>query len=113
MYDRSTMDWSVFSAVERDLGRVGGAWGRRRLPARWIGKVEVLTRDGRRVQGRVDEPRGSEQHAAPRRARDQALALAAYRCGASEREMRDVIARVWALDASGPVGRWLVSALGL
>jgi 2-methylcitrate dehydratase PrpD len=79
----------------------------RAYPARWIGKVEVLTRDGRRLQGRVDEPKGDPGNTLTRAELEaKALALASYRGGAIETEMRGVIARVWALDADTTVGRW-------
>jgi 2-methylcitrate dehydratase PrpD len=77
-------------------------------PVRWIGKVEVLTKDGRVLKGRVDEPKGDPGHTLTRPELEaKALSLAAYRGGASETEMRGVIARVWALDSDTPVGRWL------
>ncbi|HSQ73095.1 MAG TPA: MmgE/PrpD family protein, partial [Rubrivivax sp.] len=67
-------------------------------PARWIGKVEVLTTDGRSLRWRVDEPRGDPGNSLSRaELEDKALRLAAYRGGASEAEMRAVIARIWAL----------------
>jgi 2-methylcitrate dehydratase PrpD len=77
-------------------------------PARWIGKVEVLTKDGRRLAGRVDEPKGDPGNTLSRPELEaKALKLAAYRGGASEAEMRGVIERVWALDGHPPIGRWL------
>ena len=80
----------------------------RAYPARWLGKVEVLMRDGQRVHGRVDEPKGDPGNTLTRPELEaKALQLAAYRGGADEREMRAVIARVWALDGDAPVGRWL------
>ena len=77
-------------------------------PARWIGKVEVTTTDGRRLNGRVDDPKGDPDNTLTRAELEaKALKLAAYRGGATEAEMRAVIARVWALDSAAPVGRWL------
>lgn len=77
-------------------------------PARWIGKVEVLTTDGRRLAGRVDEPKGDPGNTLSRPELEaKALKLAAYRGGATAAEMRAVIGRVWALDGAAPVGRWL------
>ena len=79
-------------------------------PARWIGKVEVLTKDGRRLAGRVDEPKGDPGNTLSRpELETKALKLAAYRGGASDAEMRGVIDRVWALDSDAQVGRWLVA----
>ncbi len=78
-------------------------------PARWIGKVEVRARDGRVLQGRVDEPKGDPGNTLTRPELEaKALALAAYRGGASAAEMRGLIARVWALDGAATVPpRWL------
>ena len=64
-------------------------------PARWIGKVVVTTRDGRRLAGRVDEPKGDPGNTLSRaELEDKALRLAAYRGGASADEMRRIIARI-------------------
>ncbi len=77
-------------------------------PARWIGKVEVLTKDGRRLHGRVDEPKGDPGNTLSRPELEaKALKLATYRGGAKETEMQQIIARVWALDSPAPVQRWL------
>ena len=70
-------------------------------PVRWIGKVEVLTCDGRRLSGRVDEPKGDPGNTLSRlELEDKALQLASYRQGASKAEMRTVIACIWALTDS-------------
>ena len=67
-------------------------------PQRWIGKVEVLTTDGRTLHGRVDEPKGDPGNSLSRdEIEAKAQQLAAYGHGASEAEMRDLIARVWRL----------------
>jgi 2-methylcitrate dehydratase PrpD len=67
-------------------------------PARWIGKVEVRTADGRVLAARVDEPKGDPGNTLSRpELEDKALRLAAYAGGATEAEMRSVIARAWAL----------------
>jgi 2-methylcitrate dehydratase PrpD len=78
-------------------------------PARWIGKVQVLTRDGRLLHGRVDEPKGDPGNTLTRAELEaKARQLAAYRGGADAAEMDRVIARVWALDGDAPVPpRWL------
>ncbi len=76
-------------------------------PARWIGKVEVTTHDGRHLAGRVDEPKGDPGNTLSRPELEaKALKLAAYRGGASGAEMQALIARIWALDTSAPVGQW-------
>jgi len=77
-------------------------------PARWIGKVIVHTTDGRQLEGRVDEPKGDPGNTLSRaEIEDKAIRLARYRDGASEAEMRKVIAGTWALAAAPKVGRWL------
>jgi 2-methylcitrate dehydratase PrpD len=82
-------------------------------PARWIGKVQVRTRDGRTLEGRVDEPKGDPGNSLSRaELEDKALELAQYRGGASVAEMREVIARVWRLADAPVVGRFLAPARG-
>lgn len=78
-------------------------------PARWIGKVELLTRDGRVLHGRVDEPKGDPGNTLTRPELEaKARQLAAYRGSAYAAEMDRLIARVWALDGDTPVpARWL------
>ncbi len=77
-------------------------------PARWIGKVQVLTTDGRALSARVDEPKGDPGNTLDRTELvDKALRLAAYREGATEAEMRGVIDRVWALAGAASVPHFL------
>ncbi|MFH1872416.1 MAG: MmgE/PrpD family protein [Pseudomonadota bacterium] len=77
-------------------------------PARWIGKLSVETTDGRRLQGRVDEPKGDPGNTLSRpELEDKALRLARYGKAASADEMRAVIARVWAMAEAPLVGRLL------
>ncbi len=72
-------------------------------PARWIGKVDVTTRDGRRLAARVDEPKGDPGNTLSRsELEDKAVRLALYNGGASEAEMRALAQRVWAI-ADAPV----------
>jgi len=77
-------------------------------PARWIGKVQVQTTDGRHLAARVDEPKGDPGNTLDRaELEDKAQRLAAYQGGASPAEMRDVIAQVWSLADAVRVPRWL------
>jgi 2-methylcitrate dehydratase PrpD len=81
----------------------------RAYPARWIGKVEVQTTDGRRLEARVDEPKGDPGNTLTRaELEDKALRLAAYAGGASAEEMRRVIERVWSLSDAADVGCFLM-----
>jgi 2-methylcitrate dehydratase PrpD len=77
-------------------------------PARWIGKVLVKTVDGRLLDARVDEPKGDPGNTLSRSELEaKAIALAAYRGGADEAEMREVIRRVDALDQVPVLSRFL------
>ena len=77
-------------------------------PARWIGKVTVETTDGRRLEGRVDVPKGDPGNTLERHElEDKAIRLGTYRSGASEAEMHAVIARVWGLAKAAKVDRLL------
>ncbi len=74
-------------------------------PARWIGKVTLAMRDGRRIAARVDEPKGDPGNTLSRaELEDKALRLGAYRGGAGEAEMRVVIDRIWSLEQLPVVG---------
>jgi 2-methylcitrate dehydratase PrpD len=68
----------------------------RAYPQRWIGKVTVTTRDGRVLEGRVDEPKGDPGNTLTRQEiTDKALRLAAFSGGATESEMRAAVERLW------------------
>jgi 2-methylcitrate dehydratase PrpD len=78
-------------------------------PARWIGKVSVATRDGRRFDARVDEPKGDPGNTLARaEIEDKAIRLASYGGAATEQEMRALAARVWAIADAPAVTRLLV-----
>ena len=74
-------------------------------PARWIGKVIVTTHDGKVYHGRVDEPKGDPGNTLSRpEIEKKAIALAAYRGGASVEEMRKVIDQAWHFTQVAKVG---------
>ena len=80
----------------------------RAYPARWIGKVTVETNDGRRFDGRVDEPKGDPGNTLTAdEIEDKAVRLARYRDGATADEMRRAIATIRALAGAPRVGRLL------
>ena len=82
----------------------------RAYPTRWIGKVDVVTRDGRRLSGRIDEPKGDPGNTLSRpELEDKTLKLARFSGGASVAEMAQATSRVWALDSEAPVGRWFAA----
>lgn len=77
-------------------------------PRQWIGRVTVTTTDGRTLAGRVDVPKGDPGNTLSRPELEaKALQLGAFRHGASEAEMRAIIARVWALEQQANVSDWL------
>jgi 2-methylcitrate dehydratase PrpD len=70
----------------------------RAYPKRWMGRVTVKTRDGRVLEQKIASPKGDPDNTLTRpELEDKALRLAHYARGASEAEMRKVIARVWRL----------------
>ena len=73
-------------------------------PARWIGKVTVHTVDGRRLAGRVDEPKGDPGNTLSRaELEDKAYRLAEFGGAVTRAEMGSAIAAVWSLAAApGP-----------
>jgi 2-methylcitrate dehydratase PrpD len=74
-------------------------------PARWIGKVTVVTTDGRVLEGRVDEPKGDPGNTLTRDELEQkALRLAGFSAGASEAEMRAAFERIWHIAEAPAVG---------
>lgn len=77
-------------------------------PQRWIGKVTVHTRDGRVLQGRVDEPKGDPGNSLSREEiTTKALRLAAFSGGASGAEMQAAVERLWRIAEWTRVGRLL------
>lgn len=67
-------------------------------PRRWMGRVTVKTRDGRDLEQRVISPKGDPDNTLTRaELEDKALRLATYAGGATQSEMKQVIARIWRL----------------
>jgi 2-methylcitrate dehydratase PrpD len=80
-------------------------------PARWIGKVEIRTTDGRTCAARVDVPKGDPGNGLTRsELEDKALRLARFRGAATEQEARAAIERIWTLEREPRVGRFLAPA---
>ena len=78
-------------------------------PARWIGKVTVETVDGRRYDGRVDEPKGDPGNTLSRAEIEaKALRLAAFSGAATPQEMASLFAKAWGLASADRVGTMLV-----
>lgn len=78
-------------------------------PRRWIGKVEVRTKDGRVLHARVDEPKGDPGNTLSREELvDKAIRLAQYSDAASADEMRALAQHAFGLSRVERVG-WLLS----
>ena len=74
-------------------------------PARWIGKVTVLTTDGRELHGRVDEPKGDPGNTLSRsELEDKALRLAAFSRAADAAQMQAVLASIRSLARAERIG---------
>lgn len=77
-------------------------------PARWIGKVNVQTMDGRTLQGRVDEPKGDPGNTLSRdELEKKALSLAEFGGAASGAEMQAAFKRLWSITEAKQVGMLL------
>lgn len=79
-------------------------------PRRWMGRVTVTTKDGRTLEHRLSSPKGDPDNTLTRpELEDKAIRLARYGDGATEQEMKNVIARIWRLHDENSV-RDFVSA---
>ena len=68
----------------------------------------MLTRDGRTLRARVDEPKGDPGNTLSRaELEDKARRLAAYGGGATAAEMDTLIARAWGLEQAATLGQLL------
>lgn len=77
-------------------------------PRRWMGRVTVQTTDGRRLESRVETPKGDPGNTLSRaELEDKALRLAAYSGAAGADEMRQIIARIWRLRDEPSVSDFL------
>ncbi|MDF3851124.1 MmgE/PrpD family protein, partial [Achromobacter denitrificans] len=93
--------------VEMELDpEVDGAY-----PRRWIGKVTVYTRDGRKLHSRVDEPKGDPGNTLSRaEIEDKTLSLGRYAGAATEAELRGLIDAIWGLEKQERIGALLPPA---
>lgn len=95
--------------VEMELDpEVDGAY-----PQRWIGKVTVYTRDGRKLHSRVDEPKGDPGNTLSRaEIEDKTLSLGRYAGAATEPELRGLIDAIWNLERMDKVDALLPRKAG-
>lgn len=77
-------------------------------PAKWIGKVTVVTRDGRTLYGRVDDPKGDPGNTLTRpELEDKMLRLSEYGGRIDPDATRRLLSRLWGLHTQPTVGRLL------
>lgn len=70
-------------------------------PQRWIGKVEVVTRDRRTLAARVEEPRGDPGNSLSRsEVEDKAVRLAEWSGAATAAEVHAIAQRIYALEGA-------------
>jgi 2-methylcitrate dehydratase PrpD len=82
-------------------------------PARWIGKVSVVTADGRRLQGRVDEPKGDPGNTLSRPEIDaKARSLALYGDAIDAEEADSLLRRLWSISGVTAMARLLPTRQG-
>jgi 2-methylcitrate dehydratase PrpD len=82
----------------------------RAYPRRWMGRVTVETNDGRTIEKRITSPRGDPDNCLSRsELEDKALRLAQYAGGASDDELKGLVARVWRLRDEKDVRDFLPS----
>ncbi|MDM0012736.1 MmgE/PrpD family protein [Variovorax sp. J22P168] len=77
-------------------------------PARWIGKISLITRDGRRLSGRVDEPKGDPGNTLSRtEIEDKMKRLAQYGGSATPQQTQALCDRIWSIAEAPNVGRMM------
>ncbi len=77
-------------------------------PRRWIGKVTVITTDGRTLHARVDEPKGDPGNTLSRdEITAKALRLAEHGGAVEDAAMRAAVERLWRVAQWPAVGRLL------
>ena len=80
-------------------------------PKRWLGRVSVTLKDGRALEKKISSPKGDPDNVLSRtELEDKAIRLAGYTKGATEAEMRKVIARAWGLHDAADVRQLLAPA---
>ncbi|MDP1731406.1 MAG: MmgE/PrpD family protein [Devosia sp.] len=77
-------------------------------PNRWIGKVTVVAKDGRKLSGRVDEPKGDPGNTLSREEIDaKARRLAAYGHSVSHDEVDRLMPLLWSVTGLKEIARLL------
>lgn len=77
-------------------------------PVRWIGKVTVVTRDGRTLHGRVDDPKGDPGNTLSRpELESKMFRLSEYGGRITVEETRALLNQIWKIETVERVGRLL------
>ncbi|HEU0230101.1 MAG TPA: MmgE/PrpD family protein [Burkholderiaceae bacterium] len=77
-------------------------------PKRWLGKVTVVTKSGKTLEGRVDTPKGDPDNTLTRpEIEEKAIRLGGYHNAATPAEIQRLITRVWNLADTPRVGTFL------
>lgn len=80
-------------------------------PQRWIGKVTVTTRDGRTLEGRVDEPKGDPGNTLSRpEIEDKSMRLGTYLGAATDQQVKQLIQTIWNIRKKDKLGHLLAKA---
>lgn len=80
-------------------------------PQRWIGKVTVITHEGRSFEGRIDAPKGDPDNTLTRAELEHKVrSLALHTGAASEAELSEAIASIWGLADAERVPNLLPAA---
>jgi len=75
-------------------------------PRKWIGKVTVMTNDGKTYSGRVDDPKGDPDNTLSRlEIEEKAIRLALFSKAATEVEMRTLIVQLWQIETLTKIGK--------
>ncbi|MGE8153998.1 MmgE/PrpD family protein [Pseudomonas vancouverensis] len=79
----------------------------RAYPQRWLGRVEVVTTDGRLLTSAIDEPKGDPGNSLTRaELEDKFCRLVAFSGARSEQQVAGLIDKVWSLRGQSDM-RWL------
>ncbi len=82
----------------------------RAYPKRWMGRVVVKTRNGKTLEQKIGSPKGDPDNTLTRAELEgKSLRLATYAGGASEAEMKRIIARIWRLREARDVRGFLAA----
>lgn len=97
--DKAVADFRERVTMERDE-EVDSAY-----PQRWIGKVSVVTHDGRTLQGRVDEPKGDPGNTLTREEiRQKVLGLAQYGGTLSDTQLQSGMHNIESITRTERIG---------